>query len=364
MLFSILQDGQGHIDLNHLQNQYGIKVTEYIDRYVLNYDQINSSSFKFHPVVRVCRQLILSKDLKRILHRSFDRFFNYGEDDISTAEFDISQAICDEKLDGSLIGVYFDGERWRTCSRLMAYAEGPLPKNTANYSTFEELIRCEVDLKPIYHYGDYDCSYLFELVSPYNRNVTKYFKTRMVLLAVRNKITGQYLDREIEAKRIGWKHLPKTYQFSSFDEILQSMKDLHVLEEGYVCCSGDQRIKIKNPIYVAISHLRDNGTLNPKRIIKIVESYEEEEYLAYYPEDRKFFEKYIEVRDFLPRFFEDQYQKVKDLKTPKEFALAIEDIPFKSILFKMRQTEKSASEIIKDLPEKPKVSLYQHFTHI
>mgnify|MGYP003565423402 CR=1 FL=1 len=42
-----------------IKNEFGIKVKEYDDRIVLNYSQINSP--KYHPIVKECRALILSK---------------------------------------------------------------------------------------------------------------------------------------------------------------------------------------------------------------------------------------------------------------------------------------------------------------
>ncbi|MBR4745910.1 MAG: hypothetical protein IK061_00720, partial [Desulfovibrio sp.] len=105
-----------------LADTYGIRIREYSDRYVLNYSQIGSARHSFEPVVRVCRQLIVRRDLSGILHRSFDRFYNYREDPDSDA-FDAAKAVCEEKLTGSLVGVYHDGTAMRHCTRSLAYAE-------------------------------------------------------------------------------------------------------------------------------------------------------------------------------------------------------------------------------------------------
>ena len=324
----------GELTLDELKNEYGINIREYDDRYVLNYDQIKSSSKRFHPYVRVCRQLIISKNFDRILHRSFDRFFNYGEDPESE-KFDIKNAEVYEKLDGSLIGLYHDGEKWCHCSKSMAYAEGPI-SHQLKYKTFSDIIDNEVDLTAIFEKGNIHYSYLFELISKHDPHVVKYPDTKMVLLAVRNKKTGDYIHVETEAKRIGWEYLPRKFTFRSFDEILDNVKSLPLSEEGYVCILGDWRLKVKSPLHVAISAMKGDAALSPKRIIQLVHDCNEEEYLSYYPEDREFFEPYITVREKLEPYYVQHYEKYKNLESQKDFALAIQDVVYNSVLFRMR----------------------------
>ncbi|MBR6466614.1 MAG: hypothetical protein IKT16_00500 [Desulfovibrio sp.] len=200
-----------------LADTYGIRIREYSDRYVLNYSQIGSARHSFEPVVRVCRQLIVRRDLTGILHRSFDRFYNYREDPDSDA-FDAAKAVCEEKLDGSLVGVYHDGTAWRHCTRSLAYAEGTMDA-CLEYRSFGELLDSEVDLSPVYEQGDPALSYLFELVSRFDPHVSKASGPRLYLLAARNKRSGEYADADAEARRIGWPWRPKTYAFGSLQEL-------------------------------------------------------------------------------------------------------------------------------------------------
>lgn len=349
------------ITLDELRNNFGINIREYDDRLVLNYDQIKSSSQKFHPIVRVCRQLILARDFSRVLHRSFDRFFNYGEDKQSN-KFDVLRAQIDKKYDGSLIGVYWDGKRWCHCSKSMAFAEGPIQKNN-DYETFSDVITNKVDLTPIYKNGEKDFSYLFELTSEYDPHVTKYTETKMILLAVRNKISGKYENREEEARRIGWEYLPQTYEFKTLDEILSSLDGLPASEEGYVCTLGDWRIKVKNPVHIAIASMKGNGIISPKRIIQIVQDCNEDEYLSYYPEDKERFIPYIKVRENLEDYYTAHYERVKDIRRQKDFAAAVKDIPYNNILFKMRQKELPFEDVFLSLHEPQIERIYEKFVN-
>ena len=63
--------------LESLNTDFGIKINEYDDIVVLNYNQIESP--KFHPICDECRALILEKGTWKVLARSFTRFFNVGE---------------------------------------------------------------------------------------------------------------------------------------------------------------------------------------------------------------------------------------------------------------------------------------------
>jgi len=69
-----------------LVDEFKIKVNDYPDRVVLNYDQIESP--KFNPIVDECRGLILWKKGFDIAARSYTRFWNVGEDP-KTNEFPI-----------------------------------------------------------------------------------------------------------------------------------------------------------------------------------------------------------------------------------------------------------------------------------
>src|SRR4051812_14440572 len=91
--------------LKALEEEFSIKAKIYEEGLiVLNYDQIYSST-KAHPIVAECRGLILDTDFN-IVSRSFDRFFNLGEQPETQTDIDISKAVCMEKIDGSLIKIY------------------------------------------------------------------------------------------------------------------------------------------------------------------------------------------------------------------------------------------------------------------
>lgn len=279
--------------LEDLEKYYGIKSRVYPDRVVLNYGMIDSKKHKFNPIVQECRALILSLPGFEVLSRAFDRFFNYGEDPRSN-EFPIEQSRCYEKVDGSLMSLYHDGNRWCVATRGMAFAEG----NTmySGDKTFHGLFMMASGLKTLDSFnGDKDLTYIFELVSPYSRVVKPYLNTLIYFLAARNKVTGEYVGRDvtweiIDDLTVNGMNIsqPCSWTFQSFEECMVSLRDLPTFDEGYVCYAENLnwRIKVKSPAYLALAHLRNNGVVSEKRIIEMILNGDDKEYLLSFPEDK------------------------------------------------------------------------------
>lgn len=338
--------------LDKLVEEYKIVVTDYPDRVVLNYNQIESP--RFNPICDECRALILRKGTWEVLARSFDRFYNIGEQGDKQKPIDIFYTDILQKLDGSLLSLYFDGLEWCVSTRKMAFAEGA----TNLGITFKQLFNEASYKTKLWNYldmfRDFDSikenTFVFELTSPANRVVTPYAETEITLIAVRNKVTGReigtiplnYLAETMGVKR------PKIYSFKTMQEVIDGANALNSMDEGFVMVSqfnepdgSFYRLKCKNAKYLAISHMRNNGNISPYRILKLVLEGETEEYLSYFECDTPYF-------DFVQGYYNEFVDRLVDLKnkyinieSQKEFALTI--IPLtkysfeKGILFECRK---------------------------
>jgi hypothetical protein len=342
--------------LQKLQEQYHIQVYKYEKIMSLNYSQIESPKNDY--ITNECRGLILEKEYPfKVVCRSFDRFYNYGENGIFPDNF--QDYNCFEKRDGTLINVYNFNNEWFAATRKLVNAEGI---NMQGYK-FSDLFFSCID-KSILKNIDNHLTLIFELTSPYNRIVTNYKFTECRLLSVRNKITGKELSyNELVYFSKKYKFmLPIEYHFHNYDDVINSYNTLKELEEGYVFINYNtmHRFKMKNPSYLAAAHIRCNGKISPKNIINLIFLNDHEEYLLMFETDRIYFEPYIKAYNNLIKDVLSVYDKYKNIKDQKEFALKVTKTKISSILFGLRQN-KSLTEVFNNLKIKSKISLINNY---
>jgi RNA ligase len=327
--------------LDSLNKDFGIIIKKYDEDglIVLNYDQIESPK---NEITNECRSLILDYEFN-IVSRSFDRFFNYGE---NFATFDPKTAVAFEKVDGSLIKIYNYKGWWYVSTRGTAFAESGVNGWDISFkdmvykalvieadgfgrdTAFQTL--CNSWLNP-------SSTYICEVTGVENRVVTRYSGYTLWLLAERDNQSGVYQQTKLdEDDCFGFKQ-PKQFKFDTIDACLETAKHLPDLQEGYVMYeTGIPVCKVKSPAYVAIHAIKGEG-LTPKRIAELVVINEQEEYLTYFEEDRVHFEPYVtQLKSSLLRA-ECVYETAKYLPNQKDFALQVKDYPFAFILFAARK---------------------------
>ena len=341
--------------LTSLEERYAIKSRIYKDLglVVLNYNQINSP--KFDEITKECRSLVLGLpvwdttsqtpsglvclDGFYVVSRAFDRFFNHTED--PSQELDFSKVVFHDKLDGSLVSLFHHRGKWlyRTKSMIM-------PVDTINGLdvTWKDLIEEALYIEGALPYLNKDWTFIFEVVSPYNRIVTRYEKPQAYLLAIRNNLNGDYAQAGYIKEACyfvdKWE-LPKVFIFDTVDSCLQGAKDRPNLEEGYVgYLNGVPVVKVKNPAYVVAHHIRGEGTLTPKRIVDLILIGEVDEYLSIFPEDTEHFNPWLVAYDNVFRQVPIAFDELNVLESQKEFAIGVMKGPTKkvsSLLFSMRK---------------------------
>lgn len=299
---------------------------------VLNYSQTESP--KAHPVVMECRGLILDSEYN-VVCRSFDRFFNLGEAPETQTHIDMNKAVCFDKIDGSLIRIYYWGGKWNIATRGTAFAESQVNGFDV---TFRELVERAIGDKLHYldtHF-DPDVTYTFEFTSMENRVVTRYVGYTLHYLAARNNKTGKFVDGRDQATYIG-AIFPNEYRFNTTAACVETASKLKNLQEGYVLYQdGIPVCKIKSPAYCAVHLLRGEG-LNPKRISELVITGEQDEYTTYFPEDEQYIIPYVDAQNRILLSIAKLWEDSKDLETQKDFALAVKDYPFSGVLFHLRK---------------------------
>jgi hypothetical protein len=352
--------------IEKLKEELGVETRLYDDRIVLNYSQIESP--KFNPIIKDCRGLILAWPSLEIMNISFSRFFNYGEDPLSN-EFDVTSAVAFEKIDGSLLMVYFDGNKWCVSTRSMAFAEGQTRFDELTFKdVFEKALGGSVD--EVFNGMPEHLCFAFEMTSPYTR-VVKRYELGIYPLMIKDKNTLNE-DWSIDSLKAltendcfinARMNLPKVYKFDTFDHVIESMKELDLLDEGYVCVLGDGkpwRIKIKSPSYLAVAHMRNNGELSTKRVVSLVFSNDCEEYFIHFNEDRPLFQPYIDGYEKMLAEVDHLWNEYKNIENQKDFALKVKEYNCSGILFSLRKG-KSLTEVLDNMTDNYKEELVKRY---
>lgn len=345
--------------IEKLNTKYGITVKNYPEHglYVLNYCQIESP--KMSPITRECRGLTLTHDLD-VVARSFDRFFNVGEGD--SVNFDIQpNDVCYDKIDGSLIRVFFFNGKWHCATRGTAFAES----NCMWGPTFEELVlkvyddHAATEFDDVVPLGvlDENVTYSLELTCVENRVVTRYEGYTLHFLAARHK-DGHYVqvsDETLGAMR--WVR-PKAYTFDSVEHCVEAARNLPDLKEGYVIYrDGVPMCKVKSPTYVAVHLIRGEG-LNKKRAMTLALINEADEYLSYFPEDRVILDPFIEACRLMKEDFARVWEATKGIVDQKDFALAVKDERCSAIMFQARNRRSTPEEQFMNADERQRLKLF------
>ena len=362
--------------LEKLQQEFKIDVTDYHGFVVLNYNQIESP--RFHPVVDECRALILEKETWSVLARSFDRFYNWQEsvsDKLSPLlqrvsdykelflEFDLNEAVVQEKVDGSLLSIWKYKGEWHASTRKRAYAEGQTTWGNTFADVFWEVAN-KINLKEKLDQEELEgFTVVFEMVSPETRVVTPYQEKDIILIGIRNNMTGRELsnyDLDCLAHDIGVKR-PKKFYIKGVEDLLSLVNGMESMQEGVVLVresvnKSHWRVKVKNPKYLAISNMRNNGVISPKRILLLIRENDHHEFLKYFPEDKKYFD-YIEkeYKEIVYRISET-WEKVKGIENQKEFALTMMPLTTysfeKGVLFAARKNNTSIDHELNNIDVK------------
>lgn len=254
-------------------------------------------------LVRECRGIILDEgDNYAPVCVPFFKFANFGEayaDDI-----DWSSARVVEKIDGSLIKVWFHDGKWQvSTSGNIDAADAIVGSDSSSYFDVFEKARKQSNLN--YNILDIQCTYLFELISPKTQVVIPHLETKLYHTGTRNNSSLQELDICIGVEK------PKTYALSSIQKVIEATENLSQYHEGFVVVDKFyHRIKVKSPLYIKLHYTLGNCTTE-KNVVNIIRSGEVDEVLSYFPEHEPIF---AEMRGKLEKFINKHRERNRNDK--------------------------------------------------
>ena len=237
---------------------------------IANYDILADFT---DPIVRICRGIILdTANDYEVVCFPFFKFCNYGEKGADSIDW--ASARVQEKVDGSIMKMYYYNDSWQVASNgVISAFDAPLTADDEIKSFGWAFMRAAEAVGLDINKLDTDCTYIFELVSPYNRVVVDYNGiTTLYHIGTRNNRTEEELVCDI-----GVPH-PAEYPLHSVEECIEAAAALNpgdgaIENEGFVVVDKNwHRVKIKSPKYVAIHHILPNGEITEEKIIEYIKN--------------------------------------------------------------------------------------------
>lgn len=293
---------------------------------MLHYTEETQFDKKWNNFNRMCRGLILDLANRKVLAYPFDKFFNL--DEMPETKYNVLEELgafeVTEKLDGSMLVLYRDP----TTKELRLTTKGSFTSDHGVYAT-------SIMPQSWQQLGDgllERYTFVFELISSKFPIVIDYRKKGytegLYLIGVRDRYQNIMLPHnQVEAFAIQFGVNPsKTYSFASLDELIDNVKGLTVLEEGYVLRYENRFVKVKGQSYLAahrfISHLSRKSILEALGLgtAKDLLAIAPEEYRADVEKEIELFQKH---KFTLVNILYEQFSKApKDSR--KEFALWVQ----------------------------------------
>lgn len=264
---------------------YNLKIS-FGGEYVLFKYDMRTADFNY-PIVREARGIIFKMgEWEYPVCHPFNKFFNYGEP--LAADIDWRTAVVTEKIDGSLMKLWFYEGKWRLSTN------GSINAYKATFSedgiTFGELFERALSLNGLTFSQltetlDQSCTYMFELVSPLNRIVIPYKTTDIYYLGCREKWTDTeypFFFHNCDVCIPVGIRTPHVYQMNTMSQVMSASRELPWDEEGYVVCDNScNRVKIKSPKYVIAHYHLTNKFISFKNFIQLVVQGEVNEFKQY-----------------------------------------------------------------------------------
>jgi len=330
-----------------VSEKYAIKANAhslYPHLYEFKYDQIDSPMKS--DLVKECRGIILdSNDNWNVVAYPFSKFFNHGEH--HAAKIDWKTAKFWEKIDGSLMFVYFYDDVFNVASSGLPDARGEVSDKSMTFSElfWKTWMDRNYDLPDNHNY-----TYIFEMTSPLTQVLVPHSENNIRLIGVRDLTTMQEVDINTITKN--WEKV-KCFPVASIEEAEALCDTMNPMEqEGFVITDAKfNRVKLKSPQYAAISHLgltpeeitekglrmeKYDGNTQERWMLKVILTNECSEFLTYYPQYKSLYEKVYSRYVKLVSEMEALYASIKDITNQFEYASHVKDHPMSGVFFQLK----------------------------
>lgn len=303
---------------------------KYNNLVLMKYNQLDSPMGD--PVVQTCRGIILDEDNDwSVVSFPYKKFFNHDEG--HAANIDWNSAKIYEKLDGSLMTLYYYDNQWVVASSGSPDASGPV---LGAETTFKDLFWDVWNGLGYKLPNNTNQCFMFELMTLDNRVVVRHPESRLVLHGARRLDNFEELDPVAQAGMNGWE-VADIWDVGTLDELITKVNSLDPMEaEGAVVCDANfNRIKIKNWEYCVYSKAQDE--FSTRTIIESIAAGKSDDFmpklLQRFPEYNAEYFNILSKYNRLLGQVEGYYDAVKEISDNKEFALRVKDFHNPHALF-------------------------------
>lgn len=215
---------------------------------------------------RECRGLIFCNKTRKLIRRPYHKFFNYGQkEEVLPSNVDFSKAHSVlEKLDGSMIAPFRDhaGKIWWG-TKMVA-------------ESFHDEVERFVSSRPKYialfnECQRYGMTPIFEYVAPTNRIVVNYQEENLILTAIREIASGEYVDYNTMIRSAAFHNVPyvRAFNFDNFAALEAYIESLEDAEGVVIRFDNGHMVKLKGPWYVQIHKVKDRIVYD-RNIVEII----------------------------------------------------------------------------------------------
>lgn len=347
--------------LPHLTDEFAVRENGWFKTVVFNVqtketfadpdEEGISDEERHHRKIRLeCRGLKFDSLTGEILARPFHKFFNVNERNwTKTEKIDVKKPhVFQEKIDGSMIHPIFcpdGGIDWHTKAGHTYVSDIVLDfiEDKPEYRTFAEKILKEKKTP------------LFEFVSPKNRIVLDYGKENMILLAIRDNHTGEYMNYDELAVVSKAYNIPyvNVHPAKDLGTFIHKVKDMTNIEGFVITFEDGERFKMKTDEYVRMHKAVDSIRLEKNLWKMFAEDTYDDVISHLFETERK---KILNFMEALGNEFTKSEQKINDIvssvqgMTKKETALYLKENhkEWMSMVFYVYNGKGTASDILKE----------------
>ena len=346
--------------LEDLYTEHGVKSNITNNKISLNYDQIEASNGD--PLACQCRGLILRENTYEIVACPMFRFFNIEQKEFA-ADIDWSSAAYEEKLDGTCLIVYFDDlqNTWCSATRSRSEADCGIDGSDVTFSMLANEI-CKSMFNKIHSDNSnknlndlMDATqrlhpeiniktktFIFELTSPINRIVCQYNDSKLTLLAVRDNISLEEEDPNFwNAKEEFGILTPQLYYFNDVSNMIEVIRSWDPKEHEGVVVKDKywNRIKVKNPAYLAYNHMRDSLATSMRGCAEVILlGKDDDDVVGMMPD--MIANRILKLKPAIAKVIEittKDYDELKHIENMKEFALEAQKRLWPAALFALKR---------------------------